>query len=204
MMATTHGLWGVALGATLAMRAPEYAPVALVAGFVGGVVPDLDIYANHRRTLHAPVYGSCLAALTVGLALAVPSAATLALAAALSAAAVHVLMDVAGGGLSLQPWADQPDRAVYSHFHGRWVPPRGWVRYDGAPEDLALACLAGVGLLAVVSDPFRWGIVALLVASVAYTLVRKRLVAIVTTLLAYTPARLSTLVPRRFDHLRER
>jgi hypothetical protein len=203
MMATTHGLWGVTVGAILVARTPEFAPVAAVAGFVGGVAPDLDVYASHRRTLHAPVYGSGLAVLAVSLAVLVPSTVTVAIAACLAAASVHALMDVAGGGLSLEPWADEPDRAVYSHYHDQWVPPRRWIRYDGSPEDLLVAALVGVPLLVVVPGLFRWGIALLLVASVAYVAVRKHLVAIVSVCLAHTPASLSVLVPRRFEHLDE-
>jgi hypothetical protein len=202
-MATTHGLWGITVGAVLAARTPEFAPVAFAAGFVGGVAPDLDIYASHRRTLHAPVFGTGLAALAVTLAVLVPSPVTVAIAAFLAAASVHALMDVAGGGLSLEPWADEPDRAVYSHYHDRWVPPRRWIRYDGAPEDLLVAALVGVPLLRVLPGLFRWGVALLLVASVAYVAVRKRLVAIVSVCLVHTPASLSVLVPRRFDHLED-
>jgi len=203
MMATTHGLWGLALGATLAVQVPESAPVALVAGFLGGVAPDLDIYANHRRSLHAPVYGTCLACLAVGVTLLAPSPFTVAVAAALAAAALHALMDAAGGGLSLRPWTENPDRAVYSHYHGQWVPPRQWVRYDGAPEDLLVAAAVGLPLLVVLDGYFQFGVAALLGCSVVYVAVRRRLVPLVEACLVYVPDSLSVVVPRRFDHLEE-
>jgi hypothetical protein len=56
MMATTHALYGMAAGASLLAVAPEYAPTAMVVGYVAGAVPDFDAYAEHRRTLHLPVY----------------------------------------------------------------------------------------------------------------------------------------------------
>lgn len=203
MMATTHALYGMAAGASLFAVAPEYAPVAMVVGYVAGFLPDLDAYADHRKTLHFPVYGSVFAMLAVVLAALVPSLVTVALATALVAVAAHAVMDAGDGGLSLRPWVEEPDRAVYSHYHGRWVAPRRIVAYDGAPSDLALALAAGLPLLAVTHGPHRTLVAATLLFSAGYVLVRKRLVEIVTVVIRATPRRLQRFVPRRFDHLVE-
>ena len=61
-MLPTHALAGMALALPVALVAPEYAPAALAAGFVGGVLPDLDLYTGHRKTLHFPTYYSVLGA----------------------------------------------------------------------------------------------------------------------------------------------
>lgn len=204
MMATTHGLWGMTVGLAVATVAPETTPIALVAGFLGGVAPDFDVYAAHRRTFHAPVYGTVAALVAAAIAVAVPTVLTVAMAAGLGAGAVHALMDTAGGGLSLQPWADQPDRAVYSHFHGRWIPPRRLVRYDGAPEDLLLALGAALPLLVVGTGYYRRFVAGLLVLSAVYVLVRKRLVTLLAVVLAYVPTHLQNVVPRRLKHLDDR
>ena len=203
MMATTHALYGMALGASLLALAPEFAPAAMLVGFVAGFLPDLDAYADHRRTLHFPVYFTLAAVPAVAVAAAVPSLLTVSVAAALAAMALHAVMDAGGGGLSLRPWDEQPERAVYSHFHGRWVAPKRFVEYDGAPSDLLLALGAGLPLLAVTSGSTRTLVAGTLVFSAGYVLVRKRLVEIVTVAIRYTPRRLQILVPRRFDHLVE-
>ncbi|WP_340101624.1 metal-dependent hydrolase [Salinibaculum salinum] len=204
MMATTHALYGMAVGALLVPIAPEYAPAAMVVGFVAGFLPDLDVYADHRRTLHFPVYASFAAIPAVAFAVLVPSLPTVLLATAVVAVALHTVMDAAGGGLSLRPWEDQPDRAVYSHFHGRWVAPRRLVAYDGAPSDLVLALGAGIPLLAVATDPIRTLVAGTLLVSTGYVLVRKHLVEIISVAVRYTPQSLHVFVPRRFDHLVER
>ncbi len=201
MMATTHALYGMAVGASLLAIAPEYAPVAMVVGYVAGIVPDLDVYADHRRTLHFPVYFSVLAVVAVGVASLQPSQVTVALATALLALAVHAVMDAGGGGLSLRPWVDQPDRAVYSHYHDRWIAPRRLVAYDGAPSDLAVALVAGVPLLLVTTGTYRWLVVGTLLFSLGYVLIRRRLVALVALAIRVTPRQLHVFVPRRFDHL---
>ncbi|MFC6811755.1 metal-dependent hydrolase, partial [Natrialbaceae archaeon GCM10025810] len=104
MMATTHAFAGMALALPVLATAPEFAPAAFVAGLVGGLVPDLDLYAGHRKTLHYPVYAPIAAVLAVAMALLAPSTATVALAVGLAAAALHAVTDVAGGGLELRPW----------------------------------------------------------------------------------------------------
>jgi hypothetical protein len=201
MMATTHALYGMAAGAATIAVAPEYAPVAMVVGYVAGFLPDLDAYADHRRTLHFPVYFTALAVPAVGVAALAPSPLTVSLATALVALAAHAVMDAGGGGLSLRPWVEQPDRAVYSHYHGRWVAPRRIVAYDGAPSDFLLALGAGLPLLAVTDGPHRLLVAGTLGFSLGYVLVRKRLVEIVTVAVRLTPRPLHVLVPRRFDHL---
>lgn len=178
MMVTTHALAGILLAGTTLILAPEYAPVAVVAASVGGVFPDLDLYAEHRKTLHYPVYYSALAAVGFGLVAVAPSDLTLGLAFFVLAAALHSSMDVLGGGLELRPWRGVSERAVYDHYRNRWLRPRRWVRYDGAPEDLLLAVALGIPSLVVYSGAMRRAVVVLLVVSAFYTLVRKPLVCI--------------------------
>jgi hypothetical protein len=54
MMLTTHAVIGAFLAVSVSFVAPSVAPVAIVAGFIGGAFPDTDILAIHRRTLHFP------------------------------------------------------------------------------------------------------------------------------------------------------
>lgn len=203
MMASTHALYGMAAGAVLASVTPGPASQAMLAGFVGGIVPDFDAYAAHRRTLHAPILGSGAAVLAVAVAVIAPGPLTLLAASALAGAALHAVMDIGGGGLSLEPWAEQPERAVYSHAHGRWLGPRRYIAYDGSVGDLALGVVAGIPLLVTTTGPLRVLVGGALVLSVAYVLVRRRLVAILRALLRRTPDRLQVLIPRRADEARE-
>lgn len=203
MMATTHVLAGMALVGATAQLAPEFAPVALIAAAVGSAFPDLDLLGEHRRTLHFPVYYS-IAALVAGVLAAVaviaaPAATTtavvVALAAFLAAAALHSVMDAFGGGLELKPWRGTSDRAVYSHYHGRWIRPRRWIRYDGAPEDVAFAVALAVPTLLLSSGWMRIAVGALLVLSVAYGLIRKPLVGVGEWLVDALPDRVVDRLP---------
>ncbi|MFC3959307.1 metal-dependent hydrolase [Halovivax cerinus] len=202
MMASTHALLGMALALPVVVGAPELAPVAILAGLVGGLLPDVDLYVGHRRTLHYPVYGWLAAIPAIAAALVAPSAVTVGLAIALTAAALHAATDVAGAGLELRPWEGGSDHAVYSHYHDRWLTARRWVRYDGSPEDLGLASVAGVaviGLAAEPAGPIAWGPVGgLLAVSTVYVLLRKSLADLAVRLVRYVPASLTGHVPDRY------
>jgi len=175
MMATTHALFGMALGAVALVVAPEYATAAIAAGGLGGLFPDLDLAGDHRKDLHFPVYYSLAAVPALALAALAPSAVTIAVGVFLSSAALHAASDAFGGGLELRPWEATSDEAVYDHFNGRWIRPRRWIRYDGAPEDLLAAAVFAVpGVL--YADRLQAVVLALLALSAGYTLVRKRLV----------------------------
>ena len=176
MMNTTHTAMGVTLAAPLVALAPELAPAAALAGFVGGAFPDLDLLSGqHRRTLHFPVYYSAAALVAGGVALVVPFLPTVAGAFFLLSAAVHCLADAAGGGLELRPWEATDDRGVYVHPADRWVRARRWIRYDGAPEDLLLAGVFSLPGLLLFNGMVRTLTVVGLAVSVAYVAVRKRL-----------------------------
>lgn len=198
MMATTHVLAGLAIAALASIVAPEAALHAAIAGALGGFVPDLDLYAGHRRTLHFPVYGPIVAILGVVLALLVPSTLTIAVAVFLLAFAVHSLSDLFGGGLELRPWEGTSNRAVYSHYHRAWWAPRRFVRYDGAPEDLLVAGALAVPGLLVFDGQIDLVILGILAISAGYVLVRKPMVWIAEWFVGRIPAPVLAHVPERF------
>lgn len=191
-MLFTHLLAGLLVG--LAATALGGGPAVLVAGLVGGLLPDLDMFADHRRTLHAPV-GFCavgVPAMLVGLRL--DSGAVLAVGTLLMAAWVHSAMDLFGSGRELRPWERTSDRAVYNHVLARWHAPRRFV-YDGSPGDFAL-CL-GLGALAVGVGDLTAGriAIALVVPAALYAFCRR-------SLAAWIPAEFESLSPYLKHRLR--
>lgn len=198
MMATTHALLGVLIGSATLFVAPEFAPVAVSAGLVGGLFPDLDLYAGHRKTLHFPVYYSMAAVAVLAVVALVPTVSTVALGVFLLSAAVHSVSDAFGGGLELKPWLGESDRAVYNHFRGRWIRPRRWVRYDGAPEDFALGVFLALPSLVLHEGTVQMLVVVAVLVSGVYALFRKRLVLAAEWLVDRTPASVLAYVPERF------
>ncbi|WP_254525226.1 metal-dependent hydrolase [Natrinema caseinilyticum] len=177
MMATTHVFTGLAAVAPVAYVVPEFALVLAVGAIVGGLVPDFDLVLTHRRTLHFPVAGLAVAAPAAVLAAVAPSGPTLALAAFAVAAWLHAASDAIGGGPEMDPWNDRTDRAVYDHVRGRWIRPRRWIRYDGAPEDAAIAVALAVPAFVVFDGWLTAVVVGGVVVSLIYALLRRRLVA---------------------------
>lgn len=175
MMLPTHALAGMAAALPFALAVPELGGVALLAGFAGGAIPDLDLYTGHRKSLHYPVYYPALAVAALALAAASPTTVTVCAAFLLFGAALHSGMDVLGGGLELRPWAATSDRAVYDHFHGCWLPPRRVIPYDGSVEDLLLAGGLGLPLVVMTSGELRWLVVIACLVATVYTTVRRQL-----------------------------
>lgn len=181
-MLPTHALIGVALALPVAVGFPEFASIALLGGLLGGIIPDLDMYLGHRKTLHYPIYYSGLAIVVVPVSVLTPTTATIGLTSMLIGAAVHSVMDIFGGGLELRPWEATSSRAVYDHHRSQWLAPRRWVRYDGAPEDFLLALAVGTPLLITLDGAFRWAVISSIIVAAVYTTVRRILPALVVLL----------------------
>jgi len=197
-MLPTHAIGGMLVALPVALAMPEVSSAALVAGFLGGTLPDLDLYVGHRKTLHYPVYYSVAGGIGVLAALLVPSASAVAVTTLLLAAAAHSVADAYGGGLELRPWEATSSRAVYDHYHGRWIAPRPGVRYDGSPSDLLLATTLAVPLLAVVDAPYSWLVVGSLAVAAVYTTVRRTLPALAERLVSALPTWTRSYLPARY------
>lgn len=198
MMLPTHALVGLALAAPTVAVAPEHAPVALTGVLLGSTLPDVDLYAGHRRTLHYPV-GYTVAAAAVGLlAVVVTTPALVGAAFLLLGAALHCRLDRYGGGLELRPWENGSERAVYDHVRGRWRAPKRWIRYDGSPEDVLLAVGLAGPLLVVLDGPFRWVVGGALLVGLSYGLLRRRLANAAPMVFGYVPEVAEEFVPDRY------
>jgi hypothetical protein len=198
MMLPTHALSGMVLALPVALANPELSGIAFAAGLLGGILPDLDMYVGHRKTLHYPYYYSVTAAVAVPLALAVPSAPTVAPAVFLVAAAVHSVADVFGGGLELRPWEGTSDRAVYDHYNGRWVAPRRWIQYDGSPSDFLCSLALAVLLLSHVEGPLRLFVFVAVAVGGVYVILRRRLATVAQRVVTLLPEMLHSHVPARY------
>lgn len=177
-MTTTHGFVGALVGLAVASVAPVHAPLVVVVGFLGGVLPDADLLATHRRTLHFPCLSALVASPVALAAFVSPTPPLLLLAVLLLAMAVHCVMDVFGGGVETRPWEATSELGVYNHLTGRWIRPRRWIRFAGAPEDFLLASAAGLPTILLTTGRVQFGLVVVLAGSGLFTAVRRRLAGI--------------------------
>ncbi|MFC7069992.1 metal-dependent hydrolase [Halobaculum lipolyticum] len=175
-MAFTHALVGAVLALPAVVLAPQLAVPAALAGMLGGLLPDVDLFVGrHRRTLHFPVLGWALALPAVAAALVVPTAVTVPLATLTVSFAVHAGTDALGAGDEVRPWERTSREAVYDHLRGRWIGPRYLIRYDGAPEDAVATAVLAVPVVALYPAPLP-ALAGLCVAlGAVYALVRRRL-----------------------------
>lgn len=176
MMATTHVFVALAVVAPVAYAVPEFAPALAVGAILGGLVPDFDLLFEHRRTFHFPLLGGVVTGVVLPAAAIVPSSLTVGVAAFVTAAWLHAASDALGGGPEMDPWTNPSDRAVYDHVRKQWISPRRWIRYDGAPEDAAIAVSLAVLPLVVFDGWVRSLVAAGIVVSLGYALVRRRVV----------------------------
>jgi hypothetical protein len=177
MMVITHVAVALLFAVPVALVEPSLAEPAAVGAFVGGALPDLDLFVGaHRRTLHFPVVGPALAVPAVGLALLVTTPLTVAVALALVGIGTHSASDALGAGEELRPWERTNTDAVYDHVNRRWWQARYVVPYDGSPRDLLVAVAASLPVFAVYDGPVRLVLGVLLAVAAVYTLLRRRLV----------------------------
>lgn len=175
-MNPTHIGVGIAIAIPMLALAPEFAVVAAIGGMAGGIFPDIDLFVGyHRKTLHYPVYYWVPAIGTSIVAVLVPTSVAVFGAFFFISAAIHSGMDWFGAGHEPRPWRRTSDEAVYLHPRRKWLRPKYVVRYDGAPEDVAIA----VGFLTpgalLFESPIRELAVFAATIAVLYGLFRKRL-----------------------------
>lgn len=191
MMATTHAFASLAVAALSVPVLSEYAspPVLLGAAFAGGLAPDADLLATHRRTLHYPLVTPALALGLFAVVAITASAVVAVVAVAVAGAALHAVADVFAGSPEPEPWDPSLDRAVYNHLLGAWHVPRRYVRYSGAPEDFLLGLsFALVAVFSPATTPAAdLSILALCAASGLFSWQRKRLPALAARLTSVAP-----------------
>lgn len=203
MMLPTHALAGMALGVPLVFIAPEFAVAAFVGGFIGGVLPDLDMYMGHRKTFHFPIYLPAVALGATAIMLFRPTPEAVAAAFLLLGAGLHSVTDIIGGGLGIRPWEATSIHGVYNHHSQRWIGPRRWISYDGSPGDLFLSATLALILLLVVDGLLYWLVIGSLIVAIGYTVVRKHLPTLAESsykslLSRILPPSVLSFVPRRY------
>lgn len=199
MMGFTHLFMSLSLATLVVPVVSEYVapPAVFVTALVGGLSPDLDLVARHRRTLHYPVIFPLLTFVSLALFLTTGTAIALLCALLFGTAALHVLSDILGGSAERAPWDPVTEFGVYNHVLGRWHRPKRVVQYSGSPGDFLLG--AGFATVAYLSPAttvaMDGAIVSLVVVAGGYSLGRKRLSSLASSLEGRLPPSTRRLIP---------
>ncbi len=171
MMVSTHVLVGGLVGYTAAIVSSSDPTVLILAGCIGGLLPELDfLFGHHRKTLHYPFVYTLGAVVAGTVFLAAGITGALLIGVFLLAAAIHSVMDIFAGA-ELRSWDQQEwqETAVYDHLRGTWIAPRRWA-YGGSRRDLLLSLVCFIVLFAVSPETrITVLVLVLMAASIAYS-----------------------------------
>lgn len=172
MMFTTHILVGAVLGYALSFIIAIDIISLVLAGMIGGLLPELDFLAGkHRRTLHYP-FTYFIAGLVASFIFMISGVnAILLLSVSLVSAGLHSFMDIFAGA-ELRSWDPEEwkDTAVYDHLRQRWIRPRR-LAYGGSLRDLMVSLSCAVFLIYQLTVLWMEAIIgSLLVFSLIYSL----------------------------------
>jgi hypothetical protein len=173
MMLTTHILAGASLGLLFLSSDPEVVFPVMIVGLFGSIFPDLDMFAEHRKTLHRPFQMLIVSAL-FALVFTVYSVQAILLAAVFTfSMSLHCFMDILSNGKTMHPRTDPDDRAVYNRVTDSWIEPRRLV-LDGSVPDMILTIVFGI-ILVVLLPSYSMVFYTFMGAGVLYTLLTFRL-----------------------------
>lgn len=144
-------------------------PVAVLAGMIGGFLPDIDMLLEHRKTTHRPFQYLVLTTVFLAAVLLQGGAYLVFATFLLGSMMLHSFMEIFSNGKTMRPKKETDDRAVFNHFTGNWIKPRRTV-IDASFRDLMCTVFFSIPVLAygihfyLVSAVLVWGIIYFLTA----------------------------------------
>jgi hypothetical protein len=162
MMAPTHV--AVSLLIYLVVE-PALGTAAFLPALIGGLIPDVDMFQDHRKDAHYPVLYSFIATALFSVDFRLASVFFL-------SAALHCIMEIAGN--DADHFTDKDKGAVYDHIRQEWIPGRKIIRIDGGNRDLTLLAVLSIPLLVYGESIVRALTVISLITGIAYNRIRDR------------------------------
>jgi hypothetical protein len=151
MMLATHALVGGFLGLFFLPFGSAFASQAVLVGMLGSVIPDLDMIAEHRETLHRPFQMLAVFSLFAVIFAFYPLHQVVLVAIFAFSMSLHCFMDVLSNGKTMRPLENPDDRAVYNHVSERWIKPKRFV-LEGSFPDILLTVFFGAALITALPD----------------------------------------------------
>jgi hypothetical protein len=153
----------------------DFYTIMLLCGVAGGLLPDLDVIFNHRKTLHYPNIYLMIGSFLVLLFYLTNISAILFVGIIFSSSFVHCFLDILCSGSTIKPWRESDDKAVYDHLRGKWIRPKG-LFYDGSIRDMILLSISSASLyyIAEFSDILIYFILLNVILGLFYTSIRRK------------------------------
>lgn len=146
MMLATHAVLGGFLGLFFLPFGADFVSQAVLVGMLGSVIPDLDMIAEHRKTLHRPFQMFAAFSLFLAIFIFYPAHHIALISLFVFSMSLHCFMDVLSNGKTMRPRENPDDRAVYNHISQEWIKPKRLV-LEGSLPDILLTIGVGTALI---------------------------------------------------------
>lgn len=145
-MVFTHAAISLLIGVVAFSFVPS--PFVIIAVVLAGILPDLDLIFEHRKTFHRPfqcLIGSVLLSAVYlfsgNLLFSVGAIAFLSM-------SCHSVLDLLSNGKTAHPRKERDERGVYNHLEESWINPRRLVT-DGSAGDFMILAVSGLAAIYV-------------------------------------------------------
>lgn len=140
----------LAVSLLLGLAAFQFVPsmTVVVTAVLAGAGPDMDMFWEHRKTLHRPFQAIIAGSLFFLLYYISGYNIPLLVSVGCASISLHCLLDILSNGKTAKPREKTDDRAVYSHFTGSWIEPRRLVT-DGSTGDFVLLSVSGLAAMLI-------------------------------------------------------
>jgi hypothetical protein len=147
-MLPTHIVTGGFIGLVLSILDPSNSSLFIYLGMLAGILPDLDMFIEHRKTFHRPLqYFTGFIILLLSY-LGLQSSYLLAFSVILGSMSIHCIFEIFGQGKTMNPDLKEDERCEYNHITGNWIKPRRKVKV-GSGKDLILTIAFSAPLVTV-------------------------------------------------------
>mgnify|MGYP006265906321 CR=1 FL=1 len=199
MMLPTHIIVGMFLSLSVLYIEPNYINSVILVSIFGSLIPDLDMYYGHRKTLHYPVFCSIATLLSFCILIFITNIYSISLFFFFMTLSIHPLLDILSSGLEIRPWENTSKKAVYNHYSKQWIAPLHIIPYDGSKEDLSVLLILSIPLMVYLGQPFYSLIIVLNIIGILYTLSRKILPEFIKPVIKIVPDNYRKYIPDRYQ-----
>ena len=146
MMLPTHVLIGGLSALSISALVSQPQTWLIIVGMTAAILPDLDIFIEHRKTLHRPKEYIIGLGLFSSIFFLNGSSLSLYLTVFFLGLISHIILDLLAYGKTMNPDLKEDGRCMYDHLSSKWIKPLK-IAKPGSKKDLILGTIASIPLL---------------------------------------------------------